>query len=773
MATAYSYRFGEFLIATARRELWRAGTLVQLSPRAFDCLVYLIEHRERAVDKDELVAAIWRRNNVSDTQLGQTVLRARRAVGDDGRDQHIIRTVARFGYRWIAATDVVPDADIAVEEQPVPADAAPSPVDELRPTQNHRKLLLIAASVLIGVVSTFAFLARVHAPLVTAGEPHDAAVLLPLSVQASTGNAWLRLGAMDLIAERLRNAGLSVPPSESIVALLQSLQGSDGDIVSALRRATSADRVIRGSATQNPRGWTVQLTASGRDGTVLTVESADPDPLRAANAAADLLLGRLGRAPATNGATNPLVQDRLQRAQAALLANDLESARAILTSDPALERAEPELDFRLTQVDFRAGRYADAERTLTDLLNTPAAAQPLFRARLLNGRGAVRIRRDDFANAQQDFTAAIALMKSGDHPQELGRALMGSGVAHAVQHDFAAALAELGQAHVQLEKAGDALGAARVDSNLGGLELDRERAEQALGYLRSAAQQFESYGAINELFETLTSLFTANMTLLQPQDALAASDRSWVLRDRATDPNQRLNLELDRVDVFIAIGRFHDAAALLQNLPAEAPQANPFLARRLVLLHARLALEQGDPKNALALAARAFPMPLPADDRGEGQAEIALVHQRALIAALRIDAALPNAPRLAPASFGYPVQLLQEAEWAEFRNDAARAGDFYRRALDMAEKRGEPADIAAVTQSFGAWLIARGELDEAAAVIGRVSPWAAREFGCALLQVKLYHALRQNGAWRGALERAQALAGDRKIATELLRPRDE
>ena len=769
MATTYSYRFGEFLIATTRRELWRAGTLIALSPRAFDCLVYLIEHRDRAVDKDELVAAIWHRNNVSDTQLGQTVLRARRAVGDDGHDQRIIRTVARFGYRWIAETNAVADVptmtDVALplSEEPVAAEPAVA-VSKPARARNGRRLasIVLFAAVLVAVALVAWW--RSHSA-VTA--KNDVAVLMPLSVQASTGNAWLRLGAMDLIAERLRTGGLSVPPSESIVALLQSLSGSE-DAIGALRRTTAAEFLVRGDAVQTQQGWTVKLSAADSNGASLAVEAADADPLHAASEAADRLLGRLGRSPKAIAATSPAIQDRLQRAQAALLANDLESARTILTSDPALERSEPELGFRLTQVDFRAGRYDEAEAKLTELLATDAAKQPLFNARLLNGRGAVRIRRDDMAGAEHDFTAAIALMKDGDHPQELGRALMGSGVTHAERRDFSTALAQLGQAHVQLEKAGDALGAARVDSNLGGLELERERPGQSLGYLHSAAQQFESYGAINELFETLTSLFGADMALLRADDARAVSDRSWILRNRATDPNQRLNLELDRVDVFLSLGRFREAADLLQPLPPEMPQANPFLARRLLILRARLALEQGDAAKAIELSRRAYPMTLPADDHGEGQAEIGRVHQRALILARRAKTAPANETRLSPTSFTYPVQLLQEAEWSDFEGHDAT--DLYRRALEMAEKRGQPADIASVAGSFGPWLLKHGDIEQAAAVIGRVAAWAAYDYDCAVLQVAIYHALRQEGPWRNALEQARSLAGDRKIPQELLNP---
>src|SRR5690348_4930222 len=101
-----AYRFGDFTLTASTRELRRGDTPIAISPRAFDCLAYLVAHRDRAVGKDELVAAIWERVDVSDTQLGQTVLRARRAVDDDGQTQTVIRTVSRFGYRWVAAVDV-------------------------------------------------------------------------------------------------------------------------------------------------------------------------------------------------------------------------------------------------------------------------------------------------------------------------------------------------------------------------------------------------------------------------------------------------------------------------------------------------------------------------------------------------------------------------------------------------------------------------------------------------------------------------------------------
>jgi len=279
---------------------------------------------------------------------------------------------------------------------------------------------------------------------------------------------------------------------------------------------------------------------------------------------------------------------------------------------------------------------------------------------------------------------------------------------------------------------------------------------------------FERYGAINELMETLESIVSNHIVLLQPVEALRASDRSWALVSRVTDPNQRLGLIEDRVEAFLLLGRFGDAAALLSTLPADATGANAFVARRLPALRARLALAQGDFSNAAAEAKRAVAMPAPSDDLGEGVAEIALVYQRATLAHSNPDQP-PSAAWIDFAKPVYPVQALAIAEWDASRGDAS-AKPAYEHALAMAEARGQPSDVGSVSASFGPWLIAHGDLHEAGDVIGRVAPWAAHDYDAALLQVRLYHALGQPGPWSKAIAEARALAGERAIPGDVREP---
>ena len=77
-----SYRFGDCRVDPSRRSVHHRDEQAVLSPRDFDGLAYLIEHRNRAVGRDELIAANWGKVDVSETLLGQTVVKARRAIGD-------------------------------------------------------------------------------------------------------------------------------------------------------------------------------------------------------------------------------------------------------------------------------------------------------------------------------------------------------------------------------------------------------------------------------------------------------------------------------------------------------------------------------------------------------------------------------------------------------------------------------------------------------------------------------------------------------------------
>src|SRR5215468_8801151 len=94
--------FGDCELSVERIELRRAGKIVDMEPQVFDVLAYLLRHRERVVPKTELLDQIWGNRFVTESALSSRIKSARRAVGDTGRDQRIIKTIHGRGYRFVA-----------------------------------------------------------------------------------------------------------------------------------------------------------------------------------------------------------------------------------------------------------------------------------------------------------------------------------------------------------------------------------------------------------------------------------------------------------------------------------------------------------------------------------------------------------------------------------------------------------------------------------------------------------------------------------------------
>lgn len=94
--------FDDCVLDLDRRELLRASQRVAMAPKVFDLLVYLAGHGERVVSRDDLIDTVWAGRIVSESTLASHINAVRKAVGDDGRQQRVIRTVARRGFRFVA-----------------------------------------------------------------------------------------------------------------------------------------------------------------------------------------------------------------------------------------------------------------------------------------------------------------------------------------------------------------------------------------------------------------------------------------------------------------------------------------------------------------------------------------------------------------------------------------------------------------------------------------------------------------------------------------------
>jgi TolB-like protein len=116
------FLFSDHRLDTSRRELRRGSEAIAVEPQVFDLLIYLVENRDRVVSKDDLIASVWGGRIVSDSTLTSRINAARKAVGDSGDAQKLIRTIPRKGIRFVG--------DVRVESGGGPPPAG-GPADDI------------------------------------------------------------------------------------------------------------------------------------------------------------------------------------------------------------------------------------------------------------------------------------------------------------------------------------------------------------------------------------------------------------------------------------------------------------------------------------------------------------------------------------------------------------------------------------------------------------------------------------------------------------------
>ncbi len=95
------FLFGDCVLDPERRELTRASEAVALGPQVFDLLLFLVRNRDRVVSKDDLLDAVWDGRIVSESTVTSHINAVRKAIGDAGDTQQLVKTIPRKGFRFV------------------------------------------------------------------------------------------------------------------------------------------------------------------------------------------------------------------------------------------------------------------------------------------------------------------------------------------------------------------------------------------------------------------------------------------------------------------------------------------------------------------------------------------------------------------------------------------------------------------------------------------------------------------------------------------------
>ena len=115
-----TFHFGGMVLDSDRRELRLGDKVFAVEPQVFDLLEFLVRNRHRVVSRDDVLAGVWGGRIVSESAIAARINAARRAIGDDGREQRLIRTVARKGFRFVGEVQEGAATGVPATPPPLP-----------------------------------------------------------------------------------------------------------------------------------------------------------------------------------------------------------------------------------------------------------------------------------------------------------------------------------------------------------------------------------------------------------------------------------------------------------------------------------------------------------------------------------------------------------------------------------------------------------------------------------------------------------------------------
>jgi len=381
------FRFGDFVVRPATREILRRGETVEVEAKVFDLVALLLAHRERALGKQDIVDALWGSRPVTDAALSQLVHKARRALDDDGRS--VIRTVYGRGLQWIAPTEPFhDDADAqaraaAASGDAIAAVADPASSSPSNPPRRARATWAAGfAAALVFIVGALLWFGTAR----TALRPPQVAVMPIDNASGDAALDWTRLGLAALMTTELQRLGVSGVDSRQVEQLALQAPAAHRDAKANVRAGSGAVRIVGGTLRRVGELSRLDLEVDG-DGVRTTLSASGPAPAQLAVDLAAQLADRLRERPATSAATTreraPWLAETYARGMDLAARNEWAQAKPyfVLCLQEDADFAEARLN--LARMQSRSGEEADAQQNFETLVaQSDANAPDALRARM-------------------------------------------------------------------------------------------------------------------------------------------------------------------------------------------------------------------------------------------------------------------------------------------------------------------------------------------------------------------------------------------------------
>ena len=761
------FQFQGFELDWPGRRLRRDGADIAIEPKCLEVIHFLLEHRDRAVSRDELAEQVWADRVISDTVISQTIRKARKALQDDGDRQAVIATVRGYGYRFVAPVEEVAGPAESTPESP--AGMAPPPPSW--PLATRWGFGLGLGALLVAVLAGMYFASPARAPDI---ERIAVAVRFDLADAIDPDQAWLARSLPELLAQGLARSERLVVYPPSVVAA----QGADGSGPGELLARLGAEVLIEGQLFREEDDWRLALTLHRPDGEHQTLILADAEPMALALRAARRLAG--SDAPAADefwpDADSWLVET-FARGMAAL--GDGEPARAHdyfrLLVDSAPDH--PWGIYQLAVTSQQTGDVVASDRLL-DELEALIDDQPSRLTRLAaNQRALNHWRRGQLDLAAEALERMLAGSEQAGHALDTGNAHLNLAIVRSnlgqieqAEEHFLAALNHYNRIAYQP-------GRALVANSLGAQAWRQGRRDQAEIWHRQALELRRQLGNPQHVAQSLVNLAGIEASRMNPTDAERYLEEARLIYRALAQPQHEAYVLSSLAAAHVDSGRYSSARELLERARSLSEETDSV--QQATEAEARLGVLdelEGDPVSAIARLEQAIERyrQINAIDPLI-ETSLVLVEVRARAGQLNQAeaelAALADAHHFDGNPFARGAWLRARALVAEFRGESEESMALLEEALVAMRQSNRDHEVVRTAVRLGRLQLKTGQKEAVDALLASLP--AGAENSPQLLELKARNALARNepGRAQARLLEARALAGDgwRSEQQELLR----
>lgn len=481
-----SLRFDDCELNLASREFRRAGELVAIEPRVFALLVYLIEQRHRAVDKNEIQDVVWKGTIVSETALTRAIMKARRAVGDSAEQQSVIRTVHGHGYQFVA--------DFSAE---LPSAAV---VGQLQARFATPRVFAVIVTLLL--ITFIALLWPASAPT----QMIRIAVMPVRNVTGDLEYDWTHLGLMGFAIDMIgRSDLLGAVPASDVIRIAEQDEDPDGDDdvgndFGRLRSGYGASHILTSRLEKNASVLRLSYSLYKPDGEIErgTMVGAEPTELmRGMIRSVAAMLGERARpvGEITVVSDDPFINEAYSRGLSFSLegrcAEAVDFFEVVRSSGNSGGRAE----YEWASCARILGRWQEAEAgfeaILADLSPEPSSS---LRAMALNGLGTVYLRTGRGSDARATFQLGLNEAKNAGDYYLQGRLLNSLAIDAKNRREFSEARSLLGRARLAHSEADAGVLPGQIPAALANIDMAEGKLDHADAHLEEALATFRALG---------------------------------------------------------------------------------------------------------------------------------------------------------------------------------------------------------------------------------------------------------------------------------------